>query len=222
MELDPSRRERDGTPGRAVLCADQRAQIMALANDFPRLWNNPQAADRERKRMARLLIEDVTLLKAADITARVRFKGGAARTLSVPLPKPAWMARKTPSEVVTAIDQLLDGHTDVPIAKLLNEHGLVSGEGKRFHPEMVGKIRDAYKLRSRYERLRERGLLDLGEIARRLDVGPSTVRYWHRAGLLIGHPFNDKGQCLFEPPGANAPVKYKHQHKTRGTIAVVA
>ena len=172
--------------------------------------------------MARLLIDDVTLLKAADITAHVRFKGGAARTLSVPLPKPAWMARKTPSEVVTAIDQLLDDHTDVPIAKLLNERGLVSGEGKRFHPEMVGKIRDSYKLRSRYERLLERGLLDLREIARRLHVDPGTIRYWHRAGLLIGHRYNDKGQCLFEPPGAKAPVKYKHQHKTRGRIAAVA
>lgn len=208
--------------GRAALCADQRAQIMALANDFPRLWNNPQTADRERKRMARLIIEDVTLLRAADITAHVRFKGGAARTLSVPLPKPAWMVRKTPSEVVTVIDQLLESHTDVPIAELLNERGLVSGEGKRFHPKMVGKIREGYKLRSRYERLRERGLLDQGELARRLDVEPDTIRYWHRAGLLIGHPYNDKGQCLFEPPGAYAPVKYKHQHKTRGRITVVA
>ena len=39
----------------------QRKRILALASDFPRLWNDPATPHRERKRMARLLIEDVTL-----------------------------------------------------------------------------------------------------------------------------------------------------------------
>ncbi|MDE0380018.1 MAG: recombinase family protein, partial [Rhodospirillales bacterium] len=38
----------------------QRQRILALASDFPRLWNDPATPHRERKRMARLLIEDVT------------------------------------------------------------------------------------------------------------------------------------------------------------------
>ncbi len=33
----------------------QRKRILALASDFPRLWNNPATRYRERKRMARLL-----------------------------------------------------------------------------------------------------------------------------------------------------------------------
>jgi superfamily II DNA/RNA helicase len=40
----------------AGLTEAQRASILALAQDFPRLWNDPQTPDRERKRMARLLI----------------------------------------------------------------------------------------------------------------------------------------------------------------------
>jgi hypothetical protein len=37
----------------------QRNRIVALANDFPHLWQDPRTPDRERKRMMRLLLEDV-------------------------------------------------------------------------------------------------------------------------------------------------------------------
>ena len=66
----------------AGLTTAQRASILALAQDFPRLWNDPQTPDRERKRMARLLLADVTLLKADAITAQVRFHGGVTHTLN--------------------------------------------------------------------------------------------------------------------------------------------
>jgi hypothetical protein len=198
---------------------DQRARVVALATDFPRLWNDPRTPDRERKRMARLLIEDVTLLKSKDVSVQVRFKGGATQTLSVPLPQTAWMKRQTSPEVVAAIDGLLDDHTDGEIAELLNERGLRSGEGKRFHLVMVARIRREYDLKSRHTRLRARGLLSEREIAKRLHVERCTIKIWRRAGLLAAHRFDDRGQCLYERPGAGAPVKYKHQDKTRGRTA---
>jgi DNA invertase Pin-like site-specific DNA recombinase len=198
---------------------EQRAQIVALATDFARLWSDPRTPDRERKRMARLLIEDVTLLKVDDVTAHVRFKGGATRTLSVPLAVPAWMLRRTSPEVVSTIDRLLDDHTDGEISELLNDRGLISGEGKRFHLSIVARIRKEYELESRYHRLRARGLLDQREIAEQLDVKPCTIKIWRRAGLLVAHRFDDKGQCLFERPGADAPIKYKHQGKSHAKFA---
>ena len=63
----------------------QRARIAALARDFPRLWQDPKTPDRERKRMVRLLLEDVTLLKREQILVHVRFKGGMIKSLSLPL-----------------------------------------------------------------------------------------------------------------------------------------
>lgn len=198
---------------------EQRAHIMTLATDFSKVWNDPHTLDRERKRMVRLLIEDVTILKSETITAQIRFKGGATQSLSVPLPQLAWMRRQTPPEVITAIDKLLDNHTDGEIAARLNARGLKSGEGKSFHTVMVTRIRQSYKLKSRYDRLRERGFLTEREIARRLHVKPCTIRTWRRAGLLVAHTFEDRGRCLFEPPKADSPVKFKHQNKNRGRIA---
>jgi DNA invertase Pin-like site-specific DNA recombinase len=208
------RYERQRQADAAGLSEAQRAGILALAQDFPRLWNDPQTPDRERKRMARLLIADVTLAKAEDIVAQVRFRGGATHTLRLPLPKPAWLQRQTSAEVVKAIDTLLDDCTDGETAERLNRQGLRSGEGGRFHRLTVARVRSAYALPSRYVRLRARGLLTQAEIAERLDVAPATVKNWRRAGLLAAHRYDDKGQCLFEPPGPDAPKKFQHQGKT--------
>ena len=215
------RYEQQQQADRAGLDDQQRASIMALAQDFRRLWNDPHTPDRERKRMARLLIADVTLLKGNDVRAQVRFNGGATHTLHVPLSKPAWMLQQTPPAVVAAIDRLLEDNTDHEVAVLLNDQGLTSGAGKRFHLTMITRLRHSYGLRSRYDRLRNRGLLTLHEIAQRLDVLPDTVKIWRRAGLLVAHRYNDKGQCLFEPPSADAPAKFRHQGKTRGRRAAV-
>lgn len=70
----------------------QRHEVMSLVEDFPRLWRDERTPDRERKRMVRLLIEDATLTKgASELTVQVLLKGGATRTLTLPLPQPAYM-----------------------------------------------------------------------------------------------------------------------------------
>ncbi|MGA1840758.1 MAG: hypothetical protein ACMUIU_09055 [bacterium] len=56
----------------------------------------------------RLIIEDVTLIKAKDITVKVRFKGGATRTLDVPAPKWSWETWKTPEPIVREVDRPLE------------------------------------------------------------------------------------------------------------------
>jgi DNA invertase Pin-like site-specific DNA recombinase len=209
------RYEKQRQVDQACLSDEQRAAILALAKDFPRLWNDPRTPQRERKRMARLLIADVTLLKANELRAQVRFNGGATHTVTLPLPKPAWALRQTSSEVVSEIDRLLDDHTDAETAKLLNDRGMTSGGGKRFTRLRVRKTRIAYDLKDRFSRLRARGLLSLDEIAARLNVCSHTIKLWRRAGLLRAHPYDDKGQYLFELPGPDAPIKYKHKGKTR-------
>jgi len=205
---------------RVGLNDQQRANIMALAQDFPRLWNDPRTPDRERKRMVRLLIADVTLLKGADLQVQVRFNGGLTQTLHVPLPLPTWAVRQTPAATLAEIDRLLEDHTAGEVADLLNRKGLSSGQGLQFHRVMVVRICKAYALKTRYERLRARKLLTLGEVAQRLNVAPHTIKGWRRAGLLAAHRYNDKGAYLFEHPGVDAPAKHqRHQAKKCGRSA---
>ena len=165
--------------------ADARARILALATDFPRLWHDPHTPDRERKRMVRLLMDDVTLIKAGEgLTAHVRFRGGcdhhahAGDERSTP-----GSLRETSAEIVALIDQLLDTHADRDIATILNARGYVSGTGQSFQRGIVKHLRHSHGLRSRYERLRERGMLTRDEIARRLNVSAATVKVWGAARL---------------------------------------
>lgn len=190
-----------------VLDDEARARIRTLATDVPRLWREPTTPQRERKRMVRLLLEDVTLVRGDTITVHVRFKGGTTTSRSLPRPPTAWQLRQTPPAVVAEIDHLLDAHTEGEIATILNARGRVSGEGRPFHPRLVHRLRHDYGLRSRYQRLRDAGLLTLSEIAAQLRVCRRTVTHWREAGLLRAHAYTDKPERLYEPPGPHPPLK---------------
>ena len=142
-----------------MLSEQQRSQIMALATDFPRLWRDPNTPDRERKRMLRLLVEDVTVLKGKEITAHVRFKGGATKTLMIPRPVNEMGQSKTSPEAVAEIDRMLDHHGYREIAAMLNVRGFLTGTGRLFSGESVAQICRTRRLKSRYNRLREAGFL---------------------------------------------------------------
>ncbi|EQD63609.1 recombinase, partial [mine drainage metagenome] len=89
--------ERSSKIDAGVLDAQHQARIRALATDLPALWNDPETPMRERKRLIRLLVTDVTLVKGDQhITAHVRLTGGATHTLEVPRPLTAWEAHTTP------------------------------------------------------------------------------------------------------------------------------
>ena len=202
----------------AGITDQQRAGIINLAKSFPQLWNDPRTPDRERKRMARLLITDVTLLKGEDITAQIRFNGGTTHTLHLELPKPAWQLRQTPAETVELIDKLAESQSDDAIARELNEKKLRSGWGHTFNPAIVRRIREQYHLQSQYDRLRSQGLLTQEEMAARMQVCLDTIKLWRRAGLLKAHRYGGRGECLFEAPDKTSPIKHQHQGKRKALL----
>jgi DNA invertase Pin-like site-specific DNA recombinase len=191
-----------------LLVDDQvREQVMALTTDFPRVWNDPHTTHKDRKRIVRLLVNDVTLIKSHPVTLQVRFRGGATQMLTIPAALRIWEMGNTPPEVVQTIDSLLNEFTDQQVAKILNERGFHPGKSDTFHRRLVARVRRDHGLKSRYERLREAGMLTADEMAEALGVCKGTVMTWRRAGLLRGHIYNAKNSCLFEPPGPDAPTK---------------
>jgi DNA invertase Pin-like site-specific DNA recombinase len=178
---------------------EQRRAVMQLAEDFPRVWRDPSITHRDRKRMARLLIEDVTLLYSDVITLHLRCRGGAEKTLTMRKPQLSWETWTTPTEIVAEVDRLLNHHTYGEIAELLNERELRPGRGERFSSRIIARIQTRYSLRPRYDRLREAGMLTVIEMAERLGVNPKTVKVWCAHGLLKGFRYTDKGESLYEP-----------------------
>jgi len=183
-----------------------RRRLHTLATDFPRLWRDPNTPDRERKRLAHLLLQDVTLIKREQLLIHIRFPGGATRTLELPRPRRVTV---TPRSVITEVDRLLDDNSPEAIANILNARGSASGYGKPFTGRMINRVRVKYGLKSRFERLRAKGMLTREEMSQRLGINPKQVAAWRAAGLLRGHLCTDKDEYLYEDPGPDPPRKAK-------------
>lgn len=192
--------ERKSREEPCLLVEEQSEKIMSLATDFPRLWMDPNTPDRERKRMVRLLLEDATLLRGDEIAVHIRFKGGATRTLKLPAPLPIAKLRVTDPALIQEIDRLLNHHTDAGVARILTRRGLSTCEGKTLTGTRVGRLRIRYGLKDRFTRLREAGMLTAEEMGEILSARPGTIVLWTRKGLLVGHPYNARGECLYEIP----------------------
>jgi hypothetical protein len=198
----------------------QRAQILNLASDFPKLWQSPTATDKDRKRMARLLLEDVTLLRGKTLTVQVRFKGGANRCLNLPLPLNGWQARLTQPELLNEIDRLLDEFTETQLAATLNERGCCSSLKLPFSARRIRGLCRYHGFKSRQQRLRERGLLGSRGIAELIGSKPLLVDYWRQQGLLKGVPLNDKGEYMYERPDPEAVKQIKMRTRLKPTEAL--
>ena len=156
--------------------------------DFKALWADPDTPNRERKRLLAHIIEDVTLVKLPEevpTRVHVRFKGGNIQTLTTMSPKSSAQQIKTQPGIVELVDKLLDDHIYSEIAELLNQQGYRPGEAARrgrhdarFTRQTRCLSRPHYKLRSRYDRLRDRGMLTRQEAAARLDIHEHTVARW--------------------------------------------
>jgi len=190
----------------------QRERISSLTTDFPRLWKAATTTDRDRKRMIRLIVEDVTLIRDhALIRVHVRFRGGKTESLEVTPPPKSWEKRLTSPEAVAEIDRLLHDHTLGEIAEIVNQLGYRSGDGLLFTRQILKNVCAAYRLKSRKRRLLEAGLISRGDLAKRLGVGWATVARWHRAGRLKAQRCNDKNEFLFEPLTAADGARMRHR-----------
>jgi DNA invertase Pin-like site-specific DNA recombinase len=189
----------------------ERAELMTLATDFPRLWRDPRTQMKDKKRMLRLLIEDVTLTKGDTVHMDIRFVGGATRSLDLPLPKSCVVLRTTDAAVVEEIDSLIDTYTDKEIADLLNERGVRTVVTTPWTAARIGRLRHIYHLTDRRTRLLAQGLLTPENVAARYGVVVSTVHLWRRRGMLHAHPINDRGDFLYEIPPEDLPAKFAHK-----------
>jgi DNA invertase Pin-like site-specific DNA recombinase len=210
-------RERAREHDQFVLDHAVQARLIAMTEDFKKLWSDPSTPNRDRKRLLAHIIEDVTLLKLpAEGTTKVhvRFIGGKVLTLTTLSPRAPALQIKTRPGVIELVDKLLEDHIYSEIAELLNQQELRPGEASRrghhdaqFTSKRVAYIVHQYKLRSRYDRLRARGMLTKQEAAARLNIHETTINSWVKHGLITRHAYNGH-YGLYELPATNLPQKH--------------
>jgi hypothetical protein len=193
-----------------------RRRLLMMTTDFKKLWNDPSTPNRERKRLLAHIVEDATLVKlpAEGITRiHIRFKGGKTETLTALNPKTSGEQVKTPAMIVQLVDKLLDNHIYDEIAGILNEQGLRPGGSARpgrsntcFTALRVAFLVHRYALRSRYDRLRDRGMLTKAEAATRLGIHEATIVPWADNGIIKRHAYNGHAYLYELPP--SSPAKH--------------
>lgn len=177
-----------------VVTPEQKTKVLALARDLPRVWRAATTQSKDRKRMLRLLIRDITVEKLADarqVVLHVRWQGGACTDTTVPLPSPIADQMLYPRQIVERIRELSNRLTNPQIVQALNQEGLRSPRGLPITRAMIKWIRIRYAVPSvclmRPEELTAEQLAD------RLSVSVYFVRYWIKRGVIDARHLGAQG-----------------------------
>jgi len=170
------------------LTEEQKNQLLALAQDLPRLWKSPTTSAQDRKRMLRLLLKDITVEKRRaerKAALHIRWQGGAVEDLVVDLPLPAPDKVRYPEATVNRVRSLAQSLTDGQIVATLQQDGWLSAKGKPFTLSMIKWIRWRHDIPA--PSLKNPDELTVGEVADRVGVSPGVVYYWIERGHLPAH-----------------------------------
>ncbi len=168
-----------------VATPEQKAEVLALAKDFPRLWNAPTTQPKDRKRMLRLLIKDITVERddeSRQMLLRIRWQGGACEELTVDLPPRHFSPESYSDDFVEKVRSLAQSRTDQEVADALNREGLFSIMGHPFSRDIIRWIRTAHGASTTEERRPCEFTVD--EVAEKFGVHRCTVSGWIKSGLV--------------------------------------
>jgi hypothetical protein len=160
-----------------------RTDLEALIADLPGLWAAPTTTARDRKRLLRTLIADVTVLPEPDpdkVRIAVRWHTGATDEILTTRPLPPGPASRTPAAAVELIRGLGPTTSNDDLVAELNTAGLHTGHGRPFDIDAVQWVRHLHNFPVPSPYLD--GELSVTDAARRLQVSTGTVYYWINNG----------------------------------------
>lgn len=172
---------------------EERARILALAQDLPAVWQAPTTTHAARKQLLRFLMKDVTLTRGETrIHIGVRWQTEAVSALDIPRPTRSPDIRRTDAAVVARIRDLAPLHTDRQIAAVLTAEGRHAGLGGALTAGKVQWIRYVYHIPTGCPEgpaacpsgQRSDGRYTAKAVAALLTIDVSTVATWCEAGIL--------------------------------------
>jgi DNA-binding transcriptional MerR regulator len=167
-----------------AVTTEQKRQILQLAGDLPKLWAASTTTPRDRKRILRLLVSDITVTKGPErkiIRLHIRWQGGAIETLELQLPPNRAEAVRYPDAFVTRIRELAVDHHDDEIIRLLRAEGCQSSTGKPLTLSMIKWLR--YKHGISPPRPPD-NTLNVRQVRHRYGVSLWVVHYWIARGVV--------------------------------------
>ena len=168
-----------------VATPEQKAKVLALAKDLPRLWHAPTTQAKDRKRMLRLLIKDITVEKTSvpkQLLVHIRWQGNACTDLTLQLPPNIADRMRCPDAIVNRVRVLAQNLRDAEIAHKLRQEGHISVTGKPYTASIIQWIRYRYQISP--PTLKRPEELTVHQVAQRFEVSENVVYYWIQHALL--------------------------------------
>jgi DNA invertase Pin-like site-specific DNA recombinase len=162
-----------------------RADLQALVTDLPRLWHAPTTSARDRKRLLRTLIADITVLPETDrakVRIGIRWHTGAADEIAADRPLPPGPAARTPTPAVELIRAHGPTTSNDDLVTMLNAAGHRTGKGRPFDIDAVQWVRHVHKIPTPGPLAP--GETTVADAAQRLGISANAVYYWIKAGHL--------------------------------------
>jgi hypothetical protein len=174
-----------------VATLEQKAKVLALATELPRLWHARTTQAKDRKQILRLLIKDITVEKSTipkQIVAHIRWQGNTCSNLIVQLPPNMADRVRYPAEVVDRVREMATRLHDADIAEHFRREGRISTTGKPYSTTIIRWIRFRYRIPP--ATLRRPAELTVGQVAKHFGVSPGVVYYWIERGHLQARKIN--------------------------------
>ncbi len=168
-----------------AVTAEQKQQILRLAKDFPRLWAAATTTPRDRKRILRLLVRDITVVKGPEpktVRLHIRWQGGEIETLCLQLPRNRAEAIRYPMAFVARIRELAADHHDDDIVTMLRDEGQKStATGKLITLGTIKWLRYKYRIPAPPP---PEGTLNVRQVREKYGVSLWVVHYWIARGIV--------------------------------------
>ena len=174
-----------------------KAQLQQIAADLPGLWHADTTSHKDRKRMLRTLIADVTLLPEADkhmVRTGIRWHTGATDEMRVARVMHPGTAKRSPSPAVAMVRKLGPTTPTLELADKLNAAGYVTGTGCRFDIHAVQWIRHAYHVPA--PNPYAVGEISVADAAAQLGCSVGVVYAWIKTGKLSARRGSGNRLCI--------------------------
>jgi len=164
----------------------EREELLRLGADVERAWHAEGATAATRKRIVRLLIEEIVVRVEDDgLDLVIRWAGDDHTALRVRKNRSGQHRWSVNPDVVELVRAMARQMPDPAIAAVLNRSGTLTGKGKSWTRSRVAALRNHHDIAVYREGERaERGEATLDEAADALAVSPATVRRLIAEGAL--------------------------------------
>ncbi len=185
-----------------------RAELEALASDLPALWNASTTSAKDRKRLMRTLVADVTLtcqLGGDEVSIGIRWRSGASEHIVTHRPPPQFVTTRTPSKATEFIVQRGPTLTNQELVAELNAAGFKTGMGRPFDVNAVQWVRHIRRVPTPSPF--QVGELSVDEVAVRLGINAGAVYHWIECGQLAARRTSTGRLCVAYTPEVEAACR---------------